>query len=75
MGSGAIYKRLGFLVETLGKGVPVPEREGRMEVLREHLSGDQPLAERAQKAHNRAQDANTVGEGMATARSGDGPVL
>lgn len=39
MGSGALYKRLGFLVETLGKRVPVPEREGRMEAWREHLTG------------------------------------
>ena len=39
MGSGAIYKRLGFLVETLGKRVPVPERERRMEAWRERLTG------------------------------------
>lgn len=39
MGSGALYKRLGFLVETLGAKVLVPERERRLEAWRSRLTG------------------------------------
>ncbi len=39
MGSGALYKRLGFLVEMLGGKVRVPERERRMEAWRARLTG------------------------------------
>jgi predicted transcriptional regulator of viral defense system len=39
MGSGALYKRLGFLVETLGEKARVPEREWRLERWRAHLTG------------------------------------
>ena len=39
MGSGALYKRLGFLVETLGEKVMVPERESRLEAWHARLTG------------------------------------
>jgi len=39
MGSGALYKRLGLLVEMLGERVKVPDRERRIEAWRAHLTG------------------------------------
>jgi predicted transcriptional regulator of viral defense system len=39
MGSGAIYKRLGLLVETLGEKVCVPAREERLQAWRKRLTG------------------------------------
>lgn len=39
MGSGAIYKRLGFLVEMLGGEVKVPKRKRRLETWRRKLTG------------------------------------
>ena len=50
MGSGAIYKRLGFLVETLGKRVQVPEREGRIDAWQAHLTGGHAPLEPGGKA-------------------------
>jgi len=38
-GSGAIYKRLGLLVEALGSKVSVPKRKRRLEVWRSKLTG------------------------------------
>jgi len=45
MGSGAIYKRLGFLVESLGEKVKVSGRERRLSAWRSRLTGGYaPLA-------------------------------
>lgn len=39
MGSGALYKRLGLLVEMLGEKVTVPDRERRLDAWRSLLTG------------------------------------
>ena len=39
MGSGALYKRLGLLVEMLGEEVQVPDRERRLEAWQSRLTG------------------------------------
>jgi len=39
MGSGALYKRLGLLVEMLGERVKVPDRQRRLKAWRAHLTG------------------------------------
>ena len=39
MGSGALYKRLGLLVEMLGEKVSVPDRQRRIEAWRSRLTG------------------------------------
>jgi predicted transcriptional regulator of viral defense system len=39
IGSGALYKRLGLLVEMLGEKVKVPDRKRRIEAWRAHLTG------------------------------------
>jgi predicted transcriptional regulator of viral defense system len=39
MGSGALYKRLGLLVEMLGEKVKVPDRKRRLEAWRSRLTG------------------------------------
>jgi len=39
MGSGAIYKRLGLLIESRGKKVPVPELKRRLEAWHGRLTG------------------------------------
>ena len=43
MGSGALYKRLGFLVEMLGERVKVPDRERRLGTWRSRLTGGYAL--------------------------------
>ncbi|HET6429236.1 MAG TPA: type IV toxin-antitoxin system AbiEi family antitoxin [Phycisphaerae bacterium] len=45
MGSGAIYKRLGFLTEHIGAKLPVPDRRERIESWHSRLTGGNALLE------------------------------
>lgn len=39
MGSGAVYKRLGYLIETRGRNVHVPDRDNRLDAWQSRLTG------------------------------------
>ncbi len=45
LGSGAVYKRLGFLVERAGERLPIPNRSERIESWRQCMTGGNALLE------------------------------